>query len=174
MKQIFNLSTFSHFLICSLILILSSKSVFAESKKINTENKVDALNSNQPSPNINSNLNLSLLQTNGLSRRDPFKLPEYLVIKIRQKIAQGVSPVESTIDESIEPIRRWPLGTYQLVGIIWDVKKPKAMFIDKLNNMHVLVAHDFIGNAKGVITGIQSGSVIVLEGKIPQVIKIKK
>lgn len=112
----------------------------------------------------------------GLSRRDPFKLPEYLVIKIRQKLAENSGPAAGTIviDDSVEPIRRWPLGNYLLVGIIWDVKKPKAMFTDKMNNIHVLQINDFIGNAKGVIVGIQNGSVTVLEGKIPQVIKLKK
>ena len=78
------------------------------------------------------------------------------------------------MDASVEPIRRFPLASYQLVGIIWDVKKPKAMFIDRLNNIHMLRENDFIGNAKGVITSIQSGSVTVLEGKIPQIIKLKK
>ena len=108
-----------------------------------------------------------------LSQRDPFKLPEYIIIKIRQKAALSFTP--GPVDESgIDPIRRWPLGSYGLVGIIWDVKKPKAMLQDRMNTIHVLQVNDFIGNAKGVVTRIQNGSITVLEGKIPQVIKLKK
>ena len=106
----------------------------------------------------------------GLSRRDPFKLPEYLIIKLRQKNAFSATG----LDESADAIRRFPLGSYQLVGIIWDVKKPKAMFMDRVNSIHMLQVNDFIGNARGVIVSIQSGSVTVLEGKIPQIIKFKK
>ncbi len=106
----------------------------------------------------------------GLSRRDPFKLPEYLIIKLRQKNAFS----STGIDEKADAIRRFPLGSYQLVGIIWDVKKPKAMFMDRVNSIHMLQVNDFIGNARGVIVSIQSGSVTVLEGKIPQIIKLKK
>jgi Tfp pilus assembly protein PilP len=131
--------------------------------------------SNTPIAAPNS-LSQTQTATEGLSRRDPFRLPEYLIIKIRQKLAENSGPAGGVmvIDDSVEPIRRWPLGNYLLVGIIWDVKKPKAMFIDKMNNVHVLQNNDFIGNAKGVVVGIQNGSVTVLEGKIPQVIKLKK
>lgn len=107
----------------------------------------------------------------GLSARDPFRLPEELIIKLRQKNAMNTA---GGIDPSIEAIRRFPLASYQLVGIIWDVKRPKAMFMDRLNGIHMVQVNDFIGNAKGVIVSIQSGAVTVLEGKIPQIIKLKK
>lgn len=107
----------------------------------------------------------------GLAPRDPFRLPEELVIKLRQRMATTNA---GGYDPTIEAVRRFPLTSYQLVGIIWDVKKPKAMFMDRLNSIHMLQVNDFIGNAKGVITAIQSGSVTILEGKIPQIIKLKK
>lgn len=110
----------------------------------------------------------------GLSARDPFRLPEELIIKIRQKNAATISASTGGIDPTIEAIRRFPLASYQLVGIIWDVKRPKAMFMDISRSIHVVQVNDFIGNARGVITSIQSGSVTVLEGKIPQIIKLKK
>lgn len=111
----------------------------------------------------------------GLSARDPFRLPEELIIKIRQKNAATMtSGMGGGIDPTVEAIRRFPLASYQLVGIIWDVKKPKAMFMDLSRSIHVVQVNDFIGNARGVITSIQSGAVTVLEGKIPQIIKLKK
>lgn len=109
--------------------------------------------------------------TSGLAPRDPFRLPEELIIKIRQKNAQTNT---GTIDPGVDAIRRFPLASYQLVGIIWEVKRPKAMFMDRLNKIHMVQVNDFIGNAQGVVTSIQSGSVTVLEGKIPQIIKLKK
>ncbi len=112
----------------------------------------------------------------GLSARDPFRLPEELIIKLRQKFATTINTSNggSGIDQTVDAIRRYSLTSYQLVGIIWDVKKPKALFKDVEGRIHVTLINDFIGNAKGVITSIQSGAVTVLEGKIPQIIKLKK
>lgn len=111
-------------------------------------------------------------KSTGLKTRDPFKMPEYLLIKIRQKMA--APKPQNVIDETVEPIRRWPLASYVLVGIMWDVNHPKAMFQDKANNIHMLRVNDFIGSNKGIVTRIESGSVTVIEGKIPQVIRLKK
>jgi len=111
-------------------------------------------------------------KSTGLKTRDPFKMPEYLLIKIRQKLA--APKPQNVIDETVEPIRRWPLASYVLVGIMWDVNHPKAMFQDKANNIHMLRVNDFIGSNKGIVTRIESGSVTVIEGKIPQVIRLKK
>lgn len=107
----------------------------------------------------------------GLSARDPFRLPEELIIKIRQKNANSNV---GGLDPSVQAIRRYPLANYNLVGIIWDVKNPKAMFMDRDKAIHMVRVNDFIGNAKGVVVSIQSGAVTVLEGKIPQIIKLAK
>ncbi len=130
---------------------------------------------NRPDPGFSAPSSSSRIETpvGGLSRRDPFSLPEYILIKIRQKNSEK-SVSTDTIDENSPPIVRWPIATYQLVGIIWDVKKPKAMFIDRMKNVHIVKVNDFIGNLRGVITKIQSGAVVVKEGQIPQVIKLNK
>ncbi len=127
----------------------------------------EAVNAKTLSPDLTS-------PSFGLSKRDPFRIPEYLLIKIRQQQAVTGAPTVVSIDDNVEATRRWPLATYKLVGIIWDVKKPKAMFIDEKNSIHLMKVNDFIGNAKGVITNIKNGSVTVQEGKIPQVIKLNK
>ena len=115
----------------------------------------------------------ALGQVEGLSQRDPFRLPQYLILKIKEKAI--VTKVElAGIDDNAEPIRRWALGAYQLVGIIWDVKKPKAMFLDKSNTIHMLHIKDHIGNGGGFINSISNGEVVVIENKTPLRLKLKK
>lgn len=109
----------------------------------------------------------------GLSLRDPFRMPQYLIGRIKEKtLASKVDTIG--IDDSIEAIRRWPLSAYQLVGIIWDVKKPKAMFVDKGNTIHMLHLQDRIGRDGGILTAISSGEVVVFENNTPLKIRLKK
>jgi Tfp pilus assembly protein PilP len=162
-------------LIYFFILLFQSLNTFAQAPVTGASPTPEAQALQLPAPAIQNSPIPGEAVTigEGLSKRDPFKLPEYIIIKIRQKLATSlIQP--GGIDESVEAIRRWPVPTYQLVGIIWDVKKPKAMFLDRNNSIHVLNVNDFIGNAKGVVTSIQSGSVTILEGRIPQIIKLKK
>ncbi len=109
----------------------------------------------------------------GLSQRDPFRLPQYLILKIKEKVL--VTKVEvGGIDDSVDPIRRWPLSSYTLVGIIWDVKRPKAMFLDKQNSIHMLQIKERIGNGGGVVSVINNGEVVVIENKTPLRLKLTK
>ena len=111
--------------------------------------------------------------TDGLSQRDPFRLPQYLILKIKEKAM--VTKVEAVgIDDSVDPVRRWPLSAYQLVGIISDVKRPKAMFLDKQNGIHMLHTKERLGSGGGVISEINSGEVVVIENKTPLKLKLKK
>lgn len=109
----------------------------------------------------------------GLSQRDPFRLPQYLILKIKEKVL--VTKIEvGRIDDSVEPVRRWPLASYQLVGIIWEVKRPKAMFLDKQNSIHMLQLKERIGNGGGVVSVINNGEVVVIENKTPLRLKLTK
>ncbi|MBC7466882.1 MAG: pilus assembly protein PilP [Bdellovibrio sp.] len=111
------------------------------------------------------------LKSESLGRRDPFTLPLYIINKLK---AKDIGPPVSRVDDSVEPIRRWPLVSYTLVGIIWDVKNAKALIRDQANHVHILKVRDRIGYDKGVITDIREGSVTVLENEIPQVLKLRK
>lgn len=110
------------------------------------------------------------LTSEGAGRRDPFTLPLYIINKLQ---VQNVPP-PSRIDAAVDAIRRWPLVSYTLVGIIWDVKMSKALIRDQEGKMHILKIKDRIGYDNGVITDIREGSVTVLENQIPQVLKLKK
>lgn len=105
-------------------------------------------------------------------KRDPFRLPEYLIRKIMAVAAPIVDP--DRIDDTVEPIVRWPIVNYTLIGIIWDVKSPKALVADLQRKVHLIRLNDKIGNQGGYVTSIREGSIVVLIGKIPEVLKLKK
>ncbi|OFZ30352.1 MAG: hypothetical protein A2622_08040 [Bdellovibrionales bacterium RIFCSPHIGHO2_01_FULL_40_29] len=104
-------------------------------------------------------------------KRDPFRLPQYLIDKLS---AKPLAEAANTIDDTVEPIRRWAVTDYTLVGIIWDVKNPKALIRDKQNGVHVIKINDRVGNKEGRVKSVREGSVIVLENDTPKVIRLKK
>lgn len=61
------------------------------------------------------------------------------------------------------PLQRFELDDFQLIGIIWDVKEPKAMFMDPSSQIHVLSRDDRIGRNNGFIAAIREGEVVVVE-----------
>ena len=105
-----------------------------------------------------------------LRTKDPFMLPNHLYMKIKKKL--GDVQGEGYVDESVEPQRRWALKRYNLVAIIWNVKKPKAMITDKLNNIHMFHVNDQIGNSEGIIKSISNGEVVVDEKGIETKMKM--
>lgn len=91
----------------------------------------------------------------------PFMLPNHIYIKLKRK--QGDAEGEGFVDESVEPQRRWSLRNYNLVGIIWNVSRPKAMITDKNGFLHMFYVGDKIGNNEGQITAIHNGEVVIRE-----------
>ena len=102
-----------------------------------------------------------------LGDRDPFSPPKYI------KDMELVKP-EDIIDKQMEAIRRWPLVEYKLKGIIWDVKNPKAMILDKLNTLHLLKRNYRIGNREGLISEINESEIVVVQKGVPTVLQIEK
>ncbi len=93
--------------------------------------------------------------------KDPFMLPDELYLKIKKKL--GDVQGEGYVDESVDPPRRWALKHYKLLAVIWNVKKPKAMFRDRKGDNHIFYVNDKIANNEGVITSIHGGEVVVRE-----------
>lgn len=106
------------------------------------------------------------LETLKPTNRDPFAKPKSLIEKEVETQRPTIDP-SIYIDMRIEPIRRFPLRNYVLVGIIFDVDNPKAMVRDPENNMHLLTTNQRIGNQEGLIVKIERGELVVEEkGKI--------
>jgi type IV pilus assembly protein PilP len=87
-----------------------------------------------------------------VNRRDPFLVyAEYV-------------PVDVTAPtRPMSPAQRFDLDQLHLVGIMWDVKDPKAMFMDPEAEVIVLGRDEGIGNRNGYIAAIREGEVVVVE-----------
>lgn len=61
------------------------------------------------------------------------------------------------------PLERFELDELKLTGILWDVKNPRAMFIDPNKEVHVVSKDDRIGRRRGYVAVIREGEVVVVE-----------
>ncbi|MCB0364806.1 MAG: pilus assembly protein PilP [Bdellovibrionaceae bacterium] len=86
------------------------------------------------------------------NRKDPFK-PYVEVEPVDQGELQG----------PLLPLQRFDLNEIRLVGIIWEVREPKAMFLDPTNTVHIIGKNERIGRNNGYIAVIREGEVVVVE-----------
>lgn len=87
-----------------------------------------------------------------VNRRDPF-----------MPYAEYVPPDASGPSRPMTPAQRFDLEQLKLVGIMWDVKDPKAMFMDPESEVIVLGRDEGIGKQNGYIASIREGEVVVVE-----------
>jgi type IV pilus assembly protein PilP len=86
------------------------------------------------------------------NRKDPFK-PYVEIDSIDQGEMQG----------PLLPLQRFDLNEIHLVGIIWDVGAPRAMFLDPTNTVHIIGKNERIGRNNGYIAMIREGEVVIVE-----------
>lgn len=96
-------------------------------------------------------------------KKSPFMIPNELYKRIKKNQAVKVVTSDGSVDDSVEVRRRWPLNVYRLVGVLWNVKKPKALIRDKDGTVNVYKVRDYIANAEGYVAEINNGEVIVVE-----------
>ena len=106
-----------------------------------------------------------------LGERDPFQRPKY--IDDLELDASKNANLDSTEDDRVEAIRRWPLRDYRATAIMWDISNPKVMIVDRRGTLHLLKKNYRIGNRSGIITAINEGEIIVTENGMPVVMKIE-
>lgn len=87
-------------------------------------------------------------------KRDPFR-PSGLKAKGSLRIREGASPLE-----------RKDLGQFKLVGIIWDVKEPRAMVEDTDGLGYTIKVGTQIGDKDGKVKLIKPTEVVVEEVNI--------
>lgn len=85
-------------------------------------------------------------------RRNPFRPPISM---------DGATGLDALLPGT--PLERYELDELKLVGIMWDVKSPKAMIIDPQGEVHVLGKDDRVGRKRGYIAKIREGEVVVVE-----------
>lgn len=84
-------------------------------------------------------------------RRDPFKA--YVEAK----------PEEADVAGPLMPLQQYDVDQLKLVGVIWNVNDPKAMFIDPKNQVHIVRRDERIGRKNGYVAVIREGEVVVVE-----------
>lgn len=87
-----------------------------------------------------------------VNRRDPFLA-----------YAEYVPTDTAAPARPLSPAQRFDLDQLRLVGIMWDIKEPKAMFMDPEAEVLVLGRDEGIGNRNGYIAAIREGEVVVVE-----------
>jgi type IV pilus assembly protein PilP len=104
-------------------------------------------------------------------RRDPFVRPED-----DRPVAPG------QLHGPLLPLQRYELAQLTLIGVIWDVRRPRAMLKDADGNTHIVGPNAKIGPRNGYVAVIREGEIVVVEtldlnGKLissAQVVKITK
>ena len=104
-------------------------------------------------------------------RRDPFVMP------VPDRPAD-----QQNVHGPLLPLQKYDLAQLRLVGIIWDVKRPKAMIKDPSGQTHVVGPNTKVGPRNGYIAVIREGEMVVVEtqeqeGKLvssAQVVKIAR
>jgi len=80
----------------------------------------------------------------------------------------------------IWPLQKYDLEQLKLVGVIWEVKTPKAMILDPSGHGYVVTVNERVGRNNGYIARIREGEIVVVEnilgvdGKLSYVTKIMK
>lgn len=87
-------------------------------------------------------------------RRDPFKPFLYL---------ESQESDVGAFQGPLLPLQRFDLDEINLIGIIWQVGDPRAMFRDPNDQVHVLGKDERIGRNNGYIAVIREGEVVVVE-----------
>jgi type IV pilus assembly protein PilP len=87
-----------------------------------------------------------------VNRRDPF-----------QPYSEFEPSTETGTGQALSAAQKFELDQLKLVGIMWDVKDPRAMFLDPDKQVLVLGRDEGIGNHNGYIAAIREGEVVVVE-----------
>lgn len=105
------------------------------------------------------------------ARRDPFK-----PFKPARTVMDPAAKIQ------LEPLQRYELEKIEVVGILWDVRTPRAMLKDPEGGVHTVVKNSKVGRNEGFVATIREGEVVVVEtiyedGKVfrePRVMALSK
>lgn len=93
----------------------------------------------------------------GTGRRDPFR-------PYRSSRPDSSVKVKGPNDEvPLEPLQKVDVESLSIMGILWDVKQPRALVRDGGGQMHTLVRNTKVGRYNGYVAAIREGEVVVIE-----------
>lgn len=90
-------------------------------------------------------------------KRDPF-FPFLMLQKIKI--------VNEKQQEVLEPLQQFALNELKVIGIIWDVGKPKALVVDPKGKSHIIAESAKMGKDFGYVAAIREGEIIVIEEQL--------
>jgi len=61
------------------------------------------------------------------------------------------------------PLQKFDVDQLKLIGIIWDVKSPKAMILDPTGKGYVVKANERVGRHSGYIAKIRENEIVIVE-----------
>lgn len=85
------------------------------------------------------------------TRRDPFKA---------FRLARPVDP-RTTLQ--LEPLQKFEVEKLQVIGILWDVRTPRAMIKDPDGAVHTVIKNSKVGRNDGFVAVIREGEVVIVE-----------
>jgi len=88
-----------------------------------------------------------------MGKRDPFQAPMKAQAKRRPR-------------ENLSPLERYEIGQLSLVGVVWDIKDPRAMVEDSSGLGYIVRVGTPIGPNEGKIKQIKPAEVVIEENFI--------
>jgi type IV pilus assembly protein PilP len=85
-------------------------------------------------------------------KRDPFK-----PFGEKTPLNGAISPVR------MEPLEEFEIDQLQIVGILWDINKPRALIRTPKNDLFTVYKNSKIGRNNGSILAIREGEIVVSE-----------
>jgi Tfp pilus assembly protein PilP len=116
--------------------------------KAKADSKVEPVDLNVPQKTPEPSSAAPALKENG---RDPFR-PMTLRTRVNTRPRENLSPLE-----------RFDLGQLKIVGIVWDLREPRAMIEDTAGLGYVIRVGTPIGSNDGKVKAIHRNQVIVEE-----------
>lgn len=104
-------------------------------------------------------------------RRDPFK-PYTKTVTVKTttvtELSEGKDGTKKAVTKKVRiesgpvgPLQKWDLEKYRVVGILWDVKKPRAMLRDPDGTIYTVMQNSKVGRNNGSVIAIREGEVVV-------------
>jgi len=93
-------------------------------------------------------------------RRDPFK-PYGQSQQTQAPVVSREDPEKPPVPT--DPLQIFDVSQFRLVGIVWQVRSPKAVVRDPVGKMHMIYRDTKIGRNNGFVASIREGEVLVVE-----------
>lgn len=103
------------------------------------------------------------------SKRDPFQPDEGDAVSVpvqeRPVVSQepNVPTPPPLPSREHEPLESFELERLKITGIMWNIKKPRAMITDPKGGVHFVGVKSRLGKRNGFVVAIREGEVVVVE-----------